>query len=128
MAEEHLTDTEQKVLSYCSRGTPTQTAIERISGFFGMSQAEVSDALRKLRGRGLVIETRIASVTAYTTNPLKVKRAMINEAIVEQVAAKERGAKAGGFKRVSFANPEPKPIQTKPAKKESRGTFDFDVE
>lgn len=98
-----LNESERRVLSYCSRGVSRDMAVDRIAEFFGMKSMEVQEILKKLKFQGLIIESKgIAGVTVIITSPLKVKQSMLDQKVVDMLAQKERGAKAGGFKRKTF--------------------------
>jgi hypothetical protein len=100
---DQLTDDERKILSYCYRGVNKLNAEEKIGAFFGMKPFDVRTIVEKLRRQGLIVESKgVAGVNAYQASPIKVRSAMIDERIVEQLKAAEQGGKAGGFKRHTF--------------------------
>ncbi len=103
MTDQQFSDMERRVLSYISRGVSRDTAVQKIATFFGIKAAEVQPVVDKLRRGNFVIESKgISGVVVYTTSPLKVKQAMLDQGVIEQLKASEGGAKAGGFKKKTF--------------------------
>lgn len=103
MSDVQLTDTERRVLSYCSRGVNKASAEEKIGEFFLMKPMDVRPVLEKLKRQGLVIEAKgPAGIAVYQASPLKVRSALLDQRVVQQLAEMERGTKAGGFKRKTF--------------------------
>jgi hypothetical protein len=126
-----LTDAERKVLSYCYRGTNKSTAEEHIATFFAMQPMDVRATIDKLRRQGLLIESKgIAGVSVYQASPIKVRAAMIDQRVVEQLKEMERGGKAAGFKKRTF-DPDTGIVsdvsKPKPAAKKT-ADLGFDVE
>ena len=108
MPDVTLSDIEKKVLSYLSRGASKDTAIEKISKFFGFTTNDVTGAINSLKRQGLVIESRgITNVIVYTTSPLKVKQSMIDQQVIALLKEAEQGGRASGFKRKAYTtNPD----------------------
>lgn len=98
-----FSDEERKVLSYLSRGASKDAATSKIAAFFGMKTMDAQVVIDRLRKQGYVIESKgVSGVVVYTTSPLKVKRAMLDERIVQQLTDLERGTSASGFKKKTF--------------------------
>jgi hypothetical protein len=133
MTDSELTETDKKILSYCSRGASKQTAVEKMSEFFSMKTGDVMATLDKLRRLGLVIESRsVAGVTVYMTSPLKVKSAMIDQRVITALKELEQGGKAAGFKKHTFStNVETGEIvsgEARHSQKKSGPDLGFDIE
>jgi hypothetical protein len=103
MPDVALSDTERKVLSYVSRGVSKDTAVSKISTFFSLTTNDALGAINSLRKQGLVIESKgISGVTVYTTSPLKVKQAMLDQQVLTLLKEAEQGGRASGFKRKTY--------------------------
>jgi hypothetical protein len=126
--EFQLTELDKKVLSYCSRGISRDGAAEKIAKYFDVKNADVSDSIKRLKNHGFIIENKATGVTVLTTSPLKVKSSMLDKKIVENLADKERSAKASGFKKHTF-NVDTGEIEEAGKKKEKKKETDlgFDV-